>query len=286
MVPLSFLPYDIAACTSYSEEGHPNQLAAAAARGETDITANNKAVAAGWLSQRFCTYPQVVVLRLKPGTCRIRKLEVLVHHFMISTKLEFYIGKNRTGDDWDFRKASAGQAGLGVDLHTNESSVTFEHLGFVSLNDGVEVAFKARELKSIHIDAEGDYLKIVVHKCWVNNLNLYNQIGLVAVSMFGERCRTLYESDFENFQQQSLLGLDQLSEIVPDVPHDNANAALWGLINESATERRMPVGQSLAFGVGIDNALADLVAAVIMAKDQAVEGKDAYSQNSSLVHYI
>ena len=36
--------------------------------------------------------------------------------------------------------------------------------------------FKARELKSVHVDAEGSFLKLVIHKNFVNRLNLYNQV--------------------------------------------------------------------------------------------------------------
>ena len=45
--------------------------------------------------------------------------------------------------------------------------------------------FKARELKSVHVDAEGTFLKFVLHKNFVNRLNLYNQVGLIAINVIG-----------------------------------------------------------------------------------------------------
>ncbi|KAI8917050.1 hypothetical protein DFJ77DRAFT_330515 [Powellomyces hirtus] len=259
VTPLSFLPYTIAACTSSNEEGNPNQLAL------SRPTANNKALhSAGWLSERFCSYPQALVFRLASGLCRIRKIEVLVHHYMISTKLEFWVGRNQR-DDWDVLKASADTAA------GDQSDVKFEHLGFVSLNDGAQVQYKARELKSVHIDAEAEYLKIVVHKCHVNTLNLYNQVGLVAINIFGNVCDTSQFSESLNEQQQILLGLDPSRDSATDAaPHDNSNAALWGLINETSTERRMPVGQSLSFSGCADPAVAKLIVAVTKAKEDAV----------------
>ena len=35
--------------------------------------------------------------------------------------------------------------------------------------------FQARELKSIHLDAEGHFVKLILHKNHVNKYNIYNQ---------------------------------------------------------------------------------------------------------------
>ena len=59
------------------------------------------------------------------------------------------------------------------------------HGSYVSLSDNVESAYKARELKSVHLDAEACFIKLSLHKCYVNALNLYNQVGLVAVNVLG-----------------------------------------------------------------------------------------------------
>ena len=36
---------------------------------------------------------------------------------------------------------------------------------------------QARELKSIHLDAEGHFVKLVLHKNHVNKYNIYNQVS-------------------------------------------------------------------------------------------------------------
>jgi centrosomal protein CEP104 len=43
------------------------------------------------------------------------------------------------------------------------------------LSSNVDGNFTTRELKSIHVDAVGTYLKLVIHKNHVNRLNLFNQ---------------------------------------------------------------------------------------------------------------
>uniref|UniRef100_A0A2K5CIS4 Centrosomal protein of 104 kDa n=1 Tax=Aotus nancymaae TaxID=37293 RepID=A0A2K5CIS4_AOTNA len=47
----------------------------------------------GWRSPRFCQFPQEIVLQMVER-CRIRKLQLLVHQYMISSKIEFYISES------------------------------------------------------------------------------------------------------------------------------------------------------------------------------------------------
>lgn len=39
---------------------------------------------------RFCQFPQEIVLQMVER-CRIRKLQLLAHQYLISSKVEFYI---------------------------------------------------------------------------------------------------------------------------------------------------------------------------------------------------
>ena len=36
---------------------------------------------------------------------------------------------------------------------------------------------QARELKSVYIKARGAFLKLIIHKCFINPLNLFNQVS-------------------------------------------------------------------------------------------------------------
>ncbi|XP_041061789.1 centrosomal protein of 104 kDa isoform X2 [Carcharodon carcharias] len=121
----------------------------------------------GWRSPRFCLYPQEIVLQMVER-CRIRKLQLLAHQYLISTKIEFYISDN-------------------LPDHLGSHHVEkFHRLGYVSLSDNQKTGFKARELKSVHVDAIGQYLKLTFHKNHVNRYNLYNQVALVAVNILGD----------------------------------------------------------------------------------------------------
>ena len=57
---------------------------------------------------------------------------------------------------------------------------------YIELSNNERTNFKARELKSIHVDAEGIFLKLIIHKNYVNRLNLYNQVSIVAINLLGD----------------------------------------------------------------------------------------------------
>ncbi|XP_053136874.1 centrosomal protein of 104 kDa isoform X3 [Hemicordylus capensis] len=121
----------------------------------------------GWRSPRLCQYPQEIVLQMVER-CRIRKLQLLAHQYMISSKIEFYISENLP------------------EYFAPYKSERFRRLGYVSLSDNEKTSYKARELKSVYVDAVGQYLKLTFHKNYVNRYNLYSQVALVAINIIGE----------------------------------------------------------------------------------------------------
>ncbi|XP_072040175.1 centrosomal protein of 104 kDa-like isoform X2 [Amphiura filiformis] len=121
----------------------------------------------GWQSSRFCLYPQEIILAFDEKI-RIKKLQILAHQFLIATKIEFYVGS------------------LPPDHITTLHGTRYKRLGYVAMADNEKTGFKARELKSVHVDAVGRYLRLVIHKNHVNKYNLYNQAGIVAINVIGD----------------------------------------------------------------------------------------------------
>ncbi|XP_051525532.1 centrosomal protein of 104 kDa-like isoform X3 [Myxocyprinus asiaticus] len=121
----------------------------------------------GWRSNRFCLFPQEITLQLVER-CRIKKLQLLAHQYLIPSKIEFHIG-DRLPEPSSPQQAQS--------LH---------RLGYVSLSDNEKTGFRARELKSVHVDAVGAYLKLTFHRNHVNQYNIYNQVALVALNILGD----------------------------------------------------------------------------------------------------
>ncbi|XP_006885867.1 PREDICTED: centrosomal protein of 104 kDa [Elephantulus edwardii] len=121
----------------------------------------------GWRSPRFCQFPQEIVLQMVER-CRIRKLQLLAHQYMISSKIEFYISESLP------------------EYFVPYQAERFRRLGYVSLCDNAKTGCKARELKSVYVDAVGQFLKLIFHQNHINKYNIYNQVALVAVNIIGD----------------------------------------------------------------------------------------------------
>ncbi|XP_075695608.1 centrosomal protein of 104 kDa isoform X2 [Rhinoderma darwinii] len=121
----------------------------------------------GWKSPRYCQYPQEIVIQMVER-CRIRKLQLLAHQYMISSKIEFYISESLP------------------EYFTPYQTERFHRLGYVALSDNEKTGYKARELKSVYVDAAGQYLKLIFHKNYTNRYNLYNQVALIAINIIGD----------------------------------------------------------------------------------------------------
>jgi centrosomal protein CEP104 len=52
-----------------------------------------------------------------------------------------------------------------------------KRLGYLSFDSNEKSAFKARELKSVHVSTAAHLLRLVFHKCHINKLNIYNQVS-------------------------------------------------------------------------------------------------------------
>ena len=81
----------------------------------------------------------------------------------ISSKIELFVGSG------------------GRDYYTSG----FQRLGYLSLDTNERSNYQARELKTVYIDVKGKYIKLIVHKNHPNKLNVYNQVGIVAVNLLG-----------------------------------------------------------------------------------------------------
>ncbi|XP_076860081.1 centrosomal protein of 104 kDa isoform X2 [Brachyhypopomus gauderio] len=112
--------------------------------------------------------------------CRIRKLQLLAHQFLISAKVEFHIGDR---------------------ILDASSPHQFRRLGYVSLSKNEKTGFRARELKSVHVDATGTHLKLTFHRNHVNQYNLYNQVALVAINILGDPVNCSHVSPIQSREQ-------------------------------------------------------------------------------------
>ncbi|CAM9621007.1 unnamed protein product, partial [Sphacelaria rigidula] len=109
----------------------------------------------GWQSPQFCDYPQELGLAWE-APARVTQVQILSHQSKIATQIELFVGH---GDTYE--------------------SAQFRRLGYLSLNSNERSKYQARELKSVYVNAPGQYMRMVVHKCYINEINLFNQVGCI-----------------------------------------------------------------------------------------------------------
>lgn len=188
----------------------------------------------GWRSPRYSLYPQEIVLCLE-GPCHVQKLQVLSHQFLISSKLEIYIGESQ-------HQGSA-----------------YTRLGYVALSDNDKTGFRARELKSVHVDATGRYLKLIIHKNHVNKYNIHNQVGLVAINILGDAV------DDKDSGSYSPGAADRLiSQYLKHHPDDPA------LSSTTQRQEEFDPLDDLAFGMYVDPEVAGMIRTLDARKRAAV----------------
>lgn len=112
-------------------------------------------------------YPQDIVLQLS-GRARIKKIQILSHQYLITSKIEIFIGD------------------VAEETQVDIKNVRYIRLGYISLSTNEKTNFRARELKSVQVDATGYFLKLNLHKNYINRHNLYNQVGIVAINVIGD----------------------------------------------------------------------------------------------------
>jgi centrosomal protein CEP104 len=116
----------------------------------------------GWQSAKFCEYPQELGFEIESGESHLSQVQILSHQCKIATKVEVFIGQ-------------------GNDYHT----ATYKRLGYLSLDSNERSSYQARELKTVYVDHQGRFIRLLVHHCYTNKYNHFNQVGIVAVNFLG-----------------------------------------------------------------------------------------------------
>ena len=190
----------------------------------------------GWQSVRFCSYPQELGFELLDGEVHISQLQVLSHQSKISSKVELYIGQGGS----------------------SYRSATFTRLGYLSLDSNERSSYQARELKTVFIDHSGSFIKLVINENHVNKQNIYNQVGIIALSLMGS-------IEGLSAQPKSSRGVGE------GHPYKQHHAA-----GESAKMMMIPTNpyNDLSTDLNLDPSTASKLRQLADAKARAVEGED------------
>ncbi|CAF1036738.1 unnamed protein product [Rotaria sordida] len=150
----------------------------------------------GWQSSRLCPYPQELILQFEKYV-RLKRVQLLSHQFLIASKIEFLIGDSSS------------------DEYLKYENARYTRLGYIELSSNERTDFKSRELKSIHVDADGSFLKLIIHKNYTNRYNVHNQVSIIAINLLGNDIDKSHENHDDQYDSNSNKS-DQIS-IVDDL---------------------------------------------------------------------
>lgn len=117
---------------------------------------------------RFCGYPQEILLQFISPIC-LKQINILSHEKRISSLIEFhcYYPNDST------------------EVLNNNKSLQFDKLGYIRMNNNSKTNYKAREFRKVYLETYCYYLKIVLHKNYVNKFNVFNQVSIINLEFLG-----------------------------------------------------------------------------------------------------
>jgi len=122
----------------------------------------------GWVSVRFCTYPQEILLQFLTPV-HLKQIHILSNEKKISSLIEIYCYYPSNIND----------------VYNNYKQVVFEKLGYIRMDTNSKTNYKAREFRKVFVDTQCLYLKLVLQKNYVNKYNVFNQVGLISLDFYG-----------------------------------------------------------------------------------------------------
>ena len=137
----------------------------------------------GWRSCRYCIYPQQLLIEF-PKPIKIRKIEFLSHQYCIASKIEIFI--------------------------LPPQSEKFKTIGYLTLDTNERSNFKLQELKKVYVDYFCQRVKFNLHSCHINLFNVFRQVGLISISVFGECPNTL--GNIGQYNKINLKNLDKFED--------------------------------------------------------------------------
>ena len=137
----------------------------------------NKNTNIGWISNRFCTYPQEIIVEFH-SYVNIRQINILIKETKIPTIIEFinwiYVPINNNKINNPIEKELSNRK-----KRKNKLEYQYKNIGFIKLSSNVKTNYQARELRKIYINILTKRLKLIIHRIYSNTINTFCQVGIV-----------------------------------------------------------------------------------------------------------
>ena len=122
----------------------------------------------GWFSSRFSQFPQEIYIQFSQPVL-LRQINMVIHEKNIPAQIKFYTYFPENNNE----------------LLGNYHNVKYKYIGFIKMDTNERSQFRARESRKIYINTKSLFLKIELGKNYINEYNVFNQVGLMNLDFFG-----------------------------------------------------------------------------------------------------
>ena len=137
----------------------------------------------GWCSSPFCKYPQEILIQFN-NPSKLSQMNITLHEYKIPSKIDFYYyypnQKNKEEEKFDY------------------NNIPFIKIGYIIPNTNEKSNFKLREFKKIKINQNTLYIKLILHKNFINLENRYNQVSIISIKFFGYELENSNPPEYKN----------------------------------------------------------------------------------------
>ena len=165
--PAEQLPFRVCYCESADARAPARNLEQQAAPEAQSI---------GWRSADAPRCPIEIGLQFE-GRVAVRSVSLTSHQHLIPSCVELLCGSV-------VQRSSAASSNA-THTQADYATATFQRLGFTRLDTNERSGYRAREVKTVHVDATGHFLKLLIHEAHANPLNPQRQVSLVQVRVEG-----------------------------------------------------------------------------------------------------
>ena len=122
----------------------------------------------GWFSSRFSQFPQEIYIQFTQPVL-LRQINMVIHEKNIPAQIKFYTYYPEKNNE----------------IIGNYHQVHYKYIGFIKMDTNERSQFRARESRKVYVNTKSLFLKIELGRNYVNEYNVFNQVGLMNLDFLG-----------------------------------------------------------------------------------------------------
>ena len=150
----------------------------------------------GWQSSRFSQFPQEIYIQFFQPVI-IKRIDIITHEKNIPCQIKFFSYYPTNNDE----------------IVKNYHQVNYNYIGFIKMDTNERFNYRTRESRKIYINSKSLFLKIELDKNYINQYNIFNQVGLMYIDFMGDYLPIIgVKNKNKNLILKNALKLDKIKD--------------------------------------------------------------------------